>query len=62
MKTLLKLLLIVNIFVNAFLVYKVSERNADYTIILVIVFIIYAVTTNIILGEVILEQKKVDKK
>lgn len=62
MKTFLKLLLIVNIFVNAFLVYKVSERNADYTITLVIVFIIYAVTTNIILGEVILEQKKVDKK
>jgi hypothetical protein len=61
MKTLLKLLLVINVFVNAYLVYKVSEKNAEYTIALVIVFIIYAITTNIILGEVILEQKKVDK-
>lgn len=62
MKTLLKWLLVFNVFVNAYLVYKVSQKDNDYTIGLIIVFIIYAITTNIILGEVILEQKKVDKK
>lgn len=62
MKTLLKWLLVLNVFVNAYLVYKVSQKDNDYTIGLIIVFIIYAITTNIILGEVILEQKKVDKK
>jgi hypothetical protein len=62
MKTLLKWLLILNVFVNAYLVYKVSQNNSEYSVALIIVFIIYAITTNIILGEVILEQKKVDKK
>jgi hypothetical protein len=62
MKTLLKWLLILNVFVNAYLVYKVAQNNSEYSVALIIVFIIYAITTNIILGEVILEQKKVDKK
>jgi hypothetical protein len=62
MKILLKWLLILNVFVNAYLVYKVAQQNNEYSIALIIVFIIYAITTNIILGEVILNEKKVDKK
>jgi hypothetical protein len=42
--------------------YKVAENHTEYSIALIIIFIVYAITTNIILGEVILEQKKVDKK
>jgi hypothetical protein len=61
MKTLLKCLLVLNVFVNAYLVYKISLNNKDYSVPMIIVFIIYAITTNIILGEVIIEQKKVDK-
>jgi hypothetical protein len=62
MKTLLKTLLVFNVFVNAYLIYKVAENHTEYSIALIILFIVYAITTNIILGEVILEQKKVDKK
>lgn len=61
MKTLLKCLLVLNVFVNAYLVYKIAQNKSDYSVALIIVFIIYAITTNIILGEVLIEQKKVDK-
>ena len=61
MKTLLKWILIFNVLVNAYLIYKVAENHTDYSFALIILFVVYAITTNIILGELIIEQKKVDK-
>jgi hypothetical protein len=58
MKIILKWILIFNVFINAYLIYKVAQNHTEYSIALIILFVVYAITTNIILGELILKETK----